>query len=69
MVATYDGSTFDTQLLAQWAAFFDLACWTWSSNVAPVGDWKPDYRAQFECEHSECAGRHTILISVWQSPT
>lgn len=63
-MATYDGLQFDTALLAQWAAFFDLAGWKWSRGVSPVGDWLPDYRATFDCGHSECNGSHTILISV-----
>ena len=63
-MATYNGLVFDTPLLAQWAAFFDLADWKWSRGVAPVGDWIPDYRATFDCSHSECNGSHTILISV-----
>lgn len=64
MSAIYNGLTFDTPLLAQWAAFFDLAGWQWSTGVAPVENWKPDFRATFDCGHSECSGSHTILISV-----
>ena len=64
MTAIYNGLAFDTALLAQWAAFFDLADWHWSRGLTPVGDWKPDYRVKFDCGHSECSGSHTILISV-----
>jgi len=64
MSVIYNGLTFDTSLLAQWAAFFDLAGWQWSTSVAPVENWKPDFRATFDCGHSECGGSHTILISV-----
>lgn len=64
MSATYNGLTFDTPLLAQWAAFFDLAKWHWATGIAPIGNWKPDFRATFSCGHSECSGSHTILISV-----
>lgn len=63
-MATYNGLKFDTALLAQWAAFFDLAEWQWSRGLAPIGDWLPDYRVTFACGHSECKGSHTILISV-----
>ncbi|MCC8688346.1 hypothetical protein [Xanthomonas campestris] len=63
-MVTYNGLAFDTPLLAQWAAFFDLAGWKWSRGLAPVGDWIPDYRATFDCGHSECNGSHSILISV-----
>lgn len=64
MAATYNGLAFHTPLLAQWAAFFDLAHWQWSRGITPVGDWEPDFRASFKCGHSECGGSHTILISV-----
>lgn len=64
MSATYDGQLFNTPLLAQWAAFFDLAEWKWSAEIAPINNWKPDFRAVFKCHHSECRGSHTILISV-----
>ena len=64
MTGSYNGLVFDTPLLAHWAAFFDIEGWRWERNVAPIGDWKPDYRLTFSCTHSECNGSHTILISV-----
>jgi len=64
MAISYNGLAFETKLLAQWAAFFDLAGWTWSRGVYPIGNWKPDYRVTFACSHSECRGSHTILVSV-----
>lgn len=64
MTARYDGQVFETPLLAQWAAFFDLAEWQWSRGVVRVGDWQPDFRVSFKCGHSECRGSHTILVSV-----
>ena len=64
MSATYSGLVFETLLMAQWAAFFDLAGWEWSRGIAPVKNWKPDFRATFKCTHSECGGSHTILIAV-----
>lgn len=64
MTATYNNMMFDTPLLAQWAAFFDLAEWHWSTNPASINDWKPDFLVSFQCGHSECDGSHKILVSV-----
>ncbi len=64
MTAIYNSQVFHTPLLARWAAFFDLANWSWSTNVLSVDDWKPDFRVSFECGHSECSGSHTILVTV-----
>lgn len=64
MPAVYNGSDFDTRLQATWAAFFDLAGWQWRKDITAIGDWKPDFEASFECNHSECSGSHKILISV-----
>jgi hypothetical protein len=64
MAANYKGLEFPTPLIAQWAAFFDLAGWQWSSGITPVENWKPDFRIIFPCGHSECSGTHTVLIAV-----
>ena len=64
MATTYNGLQFRTQLEAQWAAFFDLAKWDWRVNPAPVGDWAPDFRVTFPCNHSECSGSHTLLVAI-----
>lgn len=64
MTAIYDGLIFKTSLEAQWAAFFDLAGWTWHINPAPVGNWAPDFRVTFPCGHSECNETHTLLVAV-----
>ncbi len=64
MTATYDGLQFKTPLEAQWAAFFDLAGWTWHVNPLPVENWAPDFRVSFPCGHSECSGSHTLLVAV-----
>ncbi|MCJ9720124.1 hypothetical protein MOV66_02550 [Agrobacterium sp. SHOUNA12C] len=64
MPAIYDGLQFKTALEAQWAAFFDLAGWTWKVNPVPVGDWSPDFRVTFPCGHSECGDAHTLLVTV-----
>lgn len=64
MAAIYDGMEFRTALEARWAAFFDLADWTWRCNPAAVDDWKPDFEVTFPCSHSECNGSHTLLVSI-----
>ncbi|MCK9194296.1 MAG: hypothetical protein M0P19_10540 [Nevskia sp.] len=64
MSAIYNGLEFRTQLEAQWAAFFDLAKWKWWPNPTSVGNWRPDFKVAFDCEHSECNDQHTLLISV-----
>ncbi|MCD1598214.1 hypothetical protein [Rheinheimera aquimaris] len=64
MTAYYKGLVFKTKLVAQWAAFFDLAKWNWWPNPKSVGDWQPDFLVTFPCGHSECSGKHTLLISV-----
>lgn len=64
MPAIYDGLLFKTSLEAQWAAFFDLAKWEWRANPSPVGDWSPDFKVQFSCNHSECGGLHSLLVSI-----
>ncbi|QRF90867.1 hypothetical protein CLH39_11775 [Alcaligenes faecalis] len=64
MAAIYKNIVFGTPLVAQWAAFFDLAGWEWSTNTIPINNWKPDFSVKFSCPHSECNGSHTILVSV-----
>lgn len=61
----FDDLVFETELHARWAAFFDLAGWEWRANPAPVGNWKPDFRVKFECNHSECGGSHTLLVEIF----
>ena len=64
MAAYYNGMEFKTALEARWAAFFDLAGWTWQGNPKAIKDWRPDFVVRFPCSHSECRGSHTILIAV-----
>jgi hypothetical protein len=64
MSGNYRGLTFKTPLEAQWAAFFDLAGWSWNSNPSRVGNWAPDFLLKFDCDHSECGGYHTLLATV-----
>jgi hypothetical protein len=69
MSVSYKGLEFPTELLARWAAFFDLAGWQWNTNISPISNWKPDFKVTFPCGHSECSGSHTLLISVLPVPT
>lgn len=64
MTSYYKGLDFRTELLARWAAFFDLAGWAWYSNPASVADWQPDFKVIFPCGHSECPEEHSLLVSV-----
>jgi len=64
MSSYYEGLEFKTNLEAKWAAFFDLAGWSWWVNPMVVGDWRPDFKVNFECGHSECNGSHTLLVTV-----
>lgn len=64
MSARYGILEFPTRLHAQWAALFDLAGWTWRTNVASIDDWQPDFWVSFPCGHSECGATHEILVSV-----
>jgi hypothetical protein len=64
LTAIYQGLQFDTKLEAQWAAFFDLASWQWRTNPAPLGNWKPEFRVDFPCNHSKCGGSHGLLVAI-----
>ena len=64
MTAQYKGLEFKTRLEARWAAFFDMAGWSWWTNPVAVGDWKPDFKVEFPCRHSECDGSHTLFVTV-----
>ena len=64
MSAVYNGLVFKTRLIAKWAAFFDLAGWSWWTNPAALGDWQPDFKVAFPCGHSECGSEHTLLVAV-----
>jgi len=64
MTCSYEGLVFQTELLAQWAAFFDSAEWEWRMYPHAVGNWKPDFRVNFECEQKRCRGSHTLLVAV-----
>jgi hypothetical protein len=60
----YKGTTFRSRLEARWAAFFDLAGWTWQYEPIDLVGWSPDFLVSFPCGHSECYGRHSLLIDV-----
>lgn len=64
MASYYKGLKFKTTLEARWAAFFDLAGWSWWPNPREIEDWQPDFLVKFPCGHSECGGDHTLLVSV-----
>lgn len=64
MTGRYNGLQFKTRLEAQWAAFFDLAGWSFWINPVAVGNWQPDFKVKFPCGHSECDGSHVLFASV-----
>lgn len=64
MSSSYNGLEFKTRLEARWAAFFDLAGWSYWTNPIAVGDWRPDFKVTFRCGHSECDESHTLLATV-----
>jgi len=64
MASYYKGLEFKTSLEARWAAFFDLAGWSWWVNPRSIENWRPDFMVTFPCGHSECGGSHTLLVSV-----
>jgi hypothetical protein len=63
MSANYNGLRFSTSLLAQWAAFFDLAGWSWWSNPQAIDSWQPDFKVEFPCVHPECGGSPKLEIT------
>jgi len=40
---TYAGVNFRSRLEARWAAFFDLACWSWDYEPFDLEGWTPDF--------------------------
>lgn len=64
MSSQYKGLEFKTRLEAKWAAFFDLAGWSWWVNPIAIDDWRPDFKVAFKCDHSECNGQHSLLIAI-----
>jgi len=64
MTARYNGLQFKTRLEAQWAAFFDLAGWSFWVNPVAVGNWQADFKVSFPCSHSECGGSHALFATV-----
>ena len=69
MASYYKGLQFNTALQAQWAAFFDLARWSWWTNPRAIENWKSDFLVTFPCGHSECGESHTLLVTVLPVPT
>ena len=60
----YQGVRFRSQLEAQWACFFDQVGWQWEYEPIALDGWKPTFRAEFPCGHSECSGSHSLLVEV-----
>lgn len=60
----YNGVHFRSRLEARWAAFFDLAGWKWEYEPVDLFGWSPDFRVEFPCGHSECNGKHVLLVEV-----
>jgi hypothetical protein len=60
----YCGVLFRSRLEARWAAFFDLAGWSWEYEPIDLEGWTPDFRVKFPCGHSECGGSHTLLVEI-----
>lgn len=60
----YRGIRFRSRLEARWAAFFDLAGWTWEYEPFDLEGWSPDFLVSFPCGHSECSGSHELLVEV-----
>jgi hypothetical protein len=61
---SYGGVMFRSRLEARWAAFFDMASWKWEYEPIDLDGWLPDFRVVFPCNHSECTGKHTLLVEV-----
>jgi hypothetical protein len=60
----YKDVTFASRLHAQWAAFFDLAGWVWDYQPKRERGWRPTFRVEFPCTHSECPRSHILLVEV-----
>jgi hypothetical protein len=66
----YQGTLFRSRLEAQYAAFFDLAEWSWEYEPIDLEGWVPDFRVIFPCDRSECQSpgdgipAHALLVSV-----
>src|ERR1700687_4111304 len=60
----YRGVMFRSRLEARYAAFFDLAGWTWKYEPFDLHGWTPDFFVTFPCRHSECGGSHSLFVEV-----
>ena len=52
----YAGSLFRSRLEARWAAFFDLAGWSWQYEAMDLSGWIPDFVL--------IGARNTVLVEV-----
>ena len=57
----YAGVLFRSRLEARWAAFFDLAGWSWEYEPIDLNGWSPDFRVHWNCDRD---GEHTLLVEV-----
>ena len=60
----YSGVVFRSRLEARWAAFFDIVGWKWEYEPIDLDGWTPDFEVTFPCTHSECYGKHVLLVEV-----
>lgn len=60
----YSGVMFRSRLEARWAAFFNVMGWEWKYEPVDLIGWSPDFYIEFPCGHSECGGKHRLLVEV-----
>jgi hypothetical protein len=60
----YSGVAFRSRLEARWAAFFDLAKLKWQYEPYDLNGWTPDFLLTIPCSHSECFGKHDLLVEI-----
>lgn len=61
---TYNGVCFRSRLEARWAAYFDLLRLNWEYEPLDINGWSPDFLLDIPCSHSECNGKHRLLVEV-----
>lgn len=65
---TYAGVRFRSRLEARWAAFFDLAGWSWEYEPADLAGWSPDFLVTFPCPMADHDTPHTHPLMVEVKP-
>ncbi len=70
---TYGSTLFRSRLEARWAAYFDLAGWSWEYEPVDLNGWSPDFRVEFLCGSRMCnddtlnrVGKdsHSLMVEV-----